>query len=169
MTIPEARDGVELRPFDPSDAAAVNAVAAAAWQQYAAVFDDWPPLAAFVASTASLSAECDLIVATDRDRVVGVVGYTGPGRPRESIFPLHWGIVRMLSVAPDARGRGIGRRLVDACIARARADRAAVLGLHTSPVMREALALYLRLGFVLDREIPPRRGVPYSLYALPIA
>jgi ribosomal protein S18 acetylase RimI-like enzyme len=158
-----------LRAFQPTDADAVNAVAAAAWQQYEHVVEGWPPLAAFVASTASLTAECDLIVATDDARVVGVVGYAAPGRPREAIFPDAWAVVRMLSVHPDARGRGVGRRLMEACIARAHVDRVPVLGLHTSPVMSAAVAMYRQLGFMFERDIPPRRGVPFAVYALPIA
>jgi hypothetical protein len=32
--------------------------------------------------------------------------------------------------------------------------------------MRSALDLYLRMGFVLQRAIPDRFGVPYAVYAL---
>jgi hypothetical protein len=40
----------------------------------------------------------------------------------------------------------------------------AVVGTHSSPVMRSALALYLRMAFVLQRPIPDRFGAPRRLF-----
>jgi ribosomal protein S18 acetylase RimI-like enzyme len=75
----------------------------------------------------------------------------------------------MLSVLPTERGQGIGQLLTQACIDRARHDYASTLGLHTSPVMRSALDLYLRMGFVFQNDIPARFGAPYAVYALALA
>jgi ribosomal protein S18 acetylase RimI-like enzyme len=158
---------VTIRNFTTTDQDA-NRVACAAWDQYASTFGEWDRLAAFLANTASLSSEAELVVAERAGLVVGVVGYVGPLRPREAIFPPDWPLVRMLSVLPEERGRGIGRLLTDACIERATRDRAATIGLHTSPVMRSALDLYLRMGFVLQRAIPNRSGVPYAIYSLTV-
>jgi ribosomal protein S18 acetylase RimI-like enzyme len=72
----------------------------------------------------------------------------------------------MLVVAPQARGQGLGRSLTQACIDRARRDDAAAIALHTSPAMAVALALYLRMGFRLERRVPDRFGVPYGVYLL---
>lgn len=110
-----------------------------------------------------------MVVAERAGLVVGVVGYVGSHRPRETIFPPDWAIVRMLSVLPAERGRGIRRLLTAACIERARRDRVATVGLHTTPVMRVAPDLYLRMGFVLQRAIPDRFGVPYAVYALTLS
>ena len=63
-----------------------------------------------------------------------------------------WPEVRLVAVAPSARGRGIARALVEECIRRARASGATALGLHTSRSMRAAMRLYERLGFVRDPE-----------------
>ena len=157
---------VTIRSFTTSDQDAVNGVACAAWNQYASSFEGWDRLAAFLANTASLAADAELIVAERAGLVVGIVGYVGPLRPREAIFPPNWAIVRMLSVVPTERGRGIGRLLTNACIERARRDGVTIIGLHTSPAMRSALDLYLRMGFVLQKAIPDRYGVPYAVYAL---
>lgn len=46
-------------------------------------------------------------------------------------------------------------------------DRAPAVGLHTSPMMASALRLYMRLGFVRDRDIDPIRGVSYGRSVLP--
>ena len=155
-----------IRTFTTTDKDAVNRVACAAWDQYASIFEGWDRIAASLANTASLSSDAELVVAERAGLVVGVVGYVGPLRAREVIFPPDWAIVRMLCVLPGERGRGIGRLLTDACIERARRDRVTTIGLHTTPAMRSALDLYLRMGFVLQKAIPDRFGVPYAVYAL---
>ena len=155
-----------IRDFRPDDVAAVNKVALEAWGQYASVFNNWTRMAEFVGNVASLSNDLQLVVAELERRVVGLVGYVPPHGKREEMFPPEWAIIRMLSVAPEARGRGLGRRLSQECVTRARRDNAKVIGLHTSPAMEVALPLYLRMGFVLERSIPDRNGVPYALYRL---
>ena len=64
-----------------------------------------------------------------------------------------WPELRLLAVSPSARGLGIGRALVDACVERARALGATHLGLHTSMSMRAAMQLYMGLGFVRAPEL----------------
>ena len=80
--------------------------------------------------------------------LLGSVTYVpGPGnqyseleRPDEAGF-------RMLAVAPWAQGRGVGRGLVEAVLARARAEGRAGVAIYTRPVMRAAQHLYGTLGF----------------------
>jgi ribosomal protein S18 acetylase RimI-like enzyme len=74
--------------------------------------------------------------------------------------------IRLLSVDPAARERGIGPALSEATIERARRDGASVIALHTSPVMSVALGMYLRMGFIHTRAIPDRNGLPYAIYTL---
>jgi GNAT superfamily N-acetyltransferase len=157
---------VLLRPFQPSDAAAVNRVALAAFEQYRNVYDDWEALSRGVGATDALAAQSELIVAEDHaGEIRGAVAYFGPyAQPRADFFAPEWPIVRMLVVDPAARGQGLGRRLTEECIARARRDGAGVIALHTSPAMAVALAMYLGMGFRLDRAVPDRFGVPYGLY-----
>lgn len=56
-------------------------------------------------------------------------------------------ILRLLGVAPAARGQGVATALIDACIRLAQEAGAGYLYLHTSDLMREAIALYEKLGF----------------------
>lgn len=144
----------------------MNRVALAAWDQYRDVFSNWPRSEAIFANATGLAGDAELLVAEKRGSIVGCVIYVSPGRNREDIYDSTWSIIRMLSVDPGARGKGIGRLLSEACIERARRDRAKVVGLHTSPVMTAALALYLRLGFVHCRDIADRNGLPYAVYTL---
>jgi ribosomal protein S18 acetylase RimI-like enzyme len=115
----------------------------------------------------SLADHAELIVAEDADRVVGAVAYCPPGStPRAEFFEPEWPIIRMLVVEPSARGKGIGRRLTDECIEQARCAGAPLISLHTSPAMKVALDMYLKIGFKLERVVPPRFGVPYAVYTL---
>jgi ribosomal protein S18 acetylase RimI-like enzyme len=159
--------GATIRPFSPADAEAVNAVALAAFAQYEGVYSDWDSLTRSVGAMAGLADQAEIVVAEESGTIVGAVAYVPPGAsPRADFFEPTWAIVRMLVVDPSARGRGLGRRLTEACLERARRDGAATLALHTSPAMEAALALYLKMGFDLERPLPDRFGVPYAVYRM---
>lgn len=57
-----------------------------------------------------------------------------------------WELKRLI-VAAEARGLGVGRRLVQAVIDRARADGAPRIILQTGPAQPESLGLYRAFGF----------------------
>ncbi len=61
--------------------------------------------------------------------------------------------IRMLAVAADAQGRGVGEALTRACIDRARAAGRGQIVLHSTDRMTTAHRLYERLGFVRDPSI----------------
>ena len=157
-----------VRRFVSADAQRVNGIARAAFAQYEGQYADWPTFIEGIGRMADLAADGDLFVAEHRGVVVGAVVHVGPGRPRSAIFPGDWSVIRMLVVAPEARGVGVGRQLVAACLDAARQAGAPVVGLHTSPVMASALRMYTAIGFIRDRDLAPIRGVPYGRYVLPL-
>jgi ribosomal protein S18 acetylase RimI-like enzyme len=160
---------IVIRPYAPGDRDAVNAVARAAFAQYARDYDDWPSFIEGIGRMAELAADADLLVAEQGGRVVGAVAHVGPGRPRSAIFPPEWSVIRMLVVDPHGRGQGVGRKLVAGCLRLAQQAGAPAVGLHTSPIMASALRMYEAIGFVRDHDLPPIRGVPYGRYVLPLA
>jgi ribosomal protein S18 acetylase RimI-like enzyme len=159
--------GAVVRAYADADRAAVNAIALAAFAQYAGDYDDWPTFSAGIGRMADLAADGDLLVAEREGAVVGAVVHVGPGRPRSAIFPQDWSVIRMLVVDPAARGAGVGRALVAATLERAARAGAPAVGLHTSPIMATALRLYEGIGFRREHDLPPIRGVPYARYVLP--
>lgn len=75
-----------------------------------------------------------------------VVGYAISGRSGRSAF------LQRLGVDPVHRGQGIGAQLVSDSIRWAIAGGGASMLVNTQVVNADALRLYERLGFVLDRE-----------------
>ena len=160
---------ITVRPYETRDAAGANEVARAAFAQYEQHYDDWPAFIERIGRLDELAPEGELLVAEQGGAIVGAVLHVAPGRPRSAIFPLEWSVVRMLVVAPAARGQGAGRRLMAACLRCARDIGAPAVVLHTSPVMATALRMYETIGFVRDRDIPPIQGMAYGRYMLPAA
>ena len=171
---PRSHD-VTIRDARPDDAAAVRAVTLAAYEQYARVLT--PPLwAAYrhdIVTTLAAAPPTTLIVAEAAGAVVASVllqpagSVTAqPGGDRE--IRLAEPEVRLLAVGPAGRGRGLGRRLMEECIRRSRAAGAPTLTLHTTDMMRVAVALYERMGFVRAPELDfaPAPGVAVKGYRL---
>lgn len=151
-----------IRDYSPTDAPAVNRIALSAYAEYKTNFTDW---IAFERSVGTMSrfAETAEIVVAEADELVGAVVYVGPNVAKSAVFG-QAPAIRMLSVSPTFRGRGVGRALTQACIDRAARDGSQRIGLHTSPAMATALSLYLAMGFVKAQDIEPIQGVPYAVY-----
>lgn len=119
---------------------------------------------------------CPVLVAVDADdgaaaggRLLGCVTYvSGPGNPFAELEREGEAGFRMLGVAAEARGQGVGEALVRACLERARADGRAGVAITTSPRMHAAHRLYERLGFVRapDRDWEPVPGVRLWAYVI---
>lgn len=62
--------------------------------------------------------------------------------------------LRMLVLSPRARGLGLGGRLVDECIAFARAKGYRKMVLWTNSCLTAARAIYAKRGFVLTQSEP---------------
>jgi ribosomal protein S18 acetylase RimI-like enzyme len=147
--------GIEIRDVRPDEYAALGDVLVAAYDRYPETDDRYR---AELRDVAARAASCRVLVAAGSDgRIVGGATYVpGPGPYAESEREGEAGI-RMLAVAPDAQGRGVGRALTEACMALARASGRRRIVLLTLVSMTPAHRLYEGLGF---RRAPARDWTP---------
>jgi ribosomal protein S18 acetylase RimI-like enzyme len=144
-------DGVVIREATPDDYASIGDLTITAYAPVHPAEHDAEYLAE-MRDVAAWTVSCTVYVAADAmtGEIVGAVRYV-PGPEAGSRFSEKEedgeAGFRMLAVAPHVQGRGIGRALVEACIARARADGRRRLVLLTLPSMTRARALYESLGF----------------------
>jgi GNAT superfamily N-acetyltransferase len=124
-----------------------------------------PPDADYVTElgdTLTRAVGAEIWVATDGgDRVLGSVTWCPAGSTWREIAGDDEGEFRMLAVAAEARGRGVGEALVRACLDRARADGLGGVAISTMDRMTDAHRLYGRLGFtrVPESDWSPVNGV----------
>jgi len=149
--------GLVVRDALPTERNAVRDLTLRAYAEYATVMapDSWAGLAAAVEAALASADPMERIVADDEGTLIGsVLLYPPSVRAYGDLAGAASNPeLRLLAVAPEARGRGVGRALVDECIRRARRDGATALGLHTSRSMVTAVELYRRMGFARAPEL----------------
>jgi ribosomal protein S18 acetylase RimI-like enzyme len=154
---------ITIRDATPADLDAIAAVLEKSYEQYmppdgAQISDDeraaWEGYRADIRDVGSRAATSTHIVAERDGEILGSVNYYAAGfaEPGDHSFPDDWTSIRLLGVDPSARGLGVGRMLMDACVRRARDEGAKFMGLHTTILMDVARAMYVRLGFVRAPE-----------------
>lgn len=127
--------------------------------------DAWSSFAQDIANVRGRTIDAEVIVALRDDRIVGTVTRYPDWRGAQQDASA----VRVLAVPPDERGTGVGRALMERCIALARDEGKDRVVLTVTQEMEEARDLYSRLGFErdpgLDHEPAPGvRSTGYSLW-----
>ena len=112
-------------------------------------------------------SEC-MVCENDAGAIIGMAFLVGKGNPDE-IYDAQWCHLRFVSVDPAYRGNGIGKEITRLCIERALRNNEQVMALHTSEIMNRARHIYEQFGFTILRELPPRLGIRYWLYTLPLS
>jgi ribosomal protein S18 acetylase RimI-like enzyme len=166
---------VRMRDARAEDRPAVAALTLAAYGEYAAKMEPeaWAGLEGAVrAALASEDAAVQRIVAERDGAIVGSVMLYPPAADAYGGYTeaAAWPELRLLAVAPSARGVGVGKALVAECVRRARAMGAPALGLHTSRSMEVALGMYERMGFVRapEHDFQPPGAELVTAYQLPL-
>ncbi|QUC56573.1 GNAT family N-acetyltransferase [Streptomyces sp. A2-16] len=158
-----------IRPAEPTDYDLLGEITAQAYLQDGLLAfgdeDDW--YFRELKNVAERAAEADVLVAAaDHDRILGGVTYVPSGGPLAELARPGEAEIRMLAVAHEARGQGVGQALVQACIDRASAAGTGTgLVLCTQPTMHTAHRLYERLGFTRapERDWHPIPGDDFTL------
>ncbi|MEV7542203.1 GNAT family N-acetyltransferase [Streptomyces sp. NPDC089915] len=118
---------------------------------------------------AGRAGDGEVLVAVREGVLLGGVTFAAPGSRLADIAGPHDAEFRMLAVAAEARGQGVGEALVRACVERARAlEGVTALVLSTQPAMRGAQRIYGRLGFTRtpERDWSPVPELPLLTYRL---
>jgi ribosomal protein S18 acetylase RimI-like enzyme len=145
---------IQIRAVLPGEYEDTGSLTLRAYAEYARPGDPrWDNYFGMLADVASRARFATVLVAVAGERIVGTAtveldraidGTEGlrPGRAN----------IRLLAVDPGARGRGVGRRLVGACVQAARRAGKDVVTLHTTERMAAAQRLYRSAGFRRDRS-----------------
>jgi predicted N-acetyltransferase YhbS len=130
---------IRIRDYRPGDIAAFDALNRA-WLVGHGLLEE-PDEAQLRDPEGQILAQGGRIFVAERHELVigtcALVPWTGPALA-----------LAKLAVAPDARGQGVGRRLVEACLDHARAVGAPRVVLLSNSQLTSALKLYRALGFV---------------------
>ncbi|MQA96157.1 MAG: GNAT family N-acetyltransferase [Streptosporangiales bacterium] len=141
-----------VRPAEPHELPVAGAIAEGAYR-HEGYLDGDEEYAVELRDAASRAERSEVLVAVSDGAIVGTVTYCPAGTAHAQIAGPGEAEFRMLGVAPIARGRNVGERMVHACLERARAAGAHTLRLSSYVKMHPAHALYERVGF---RRTPDR-------------
>ena len=156
----------------PDEYAAAGEVTRRAYQEFVRPGDaDWED---YLGELADVPARIDrtlVLVAVEDGRILGTATLEDDRRVDEDDDPplrpeeVH---IRMVGVDPAARGRGIGKALMEACLDEARRRGKTLVTLHTTARMKTAHHMYESMGFTRgsDRVFPD--GFVLMSYSLPL-
>ena len=146
---------IEIRPVRPDEYGEAGRVTADAYREFVPPGDDdWTGYLAHLSDVAGRAGRTLVLVAIEEGRILGSVTLELDRRVEEGEdhregerLPPEEAHVRMLGVDPEARGRGIGRALMDECIRVAREHGKTLMTLNTTERMKPAHRMYEAMGF----------------------
>jgi ribosomal protein S18 acetylase RimI-like enzyme len=150
-----------IRDATPDERSAIRELTLRAYAEYAEIMEpaSWRGLSQALHDALASDELVERIVAEDDGRLVGSAMLYAAETDAYGALVSRASApeIRLVAVAPEARGRGVAKALVDECIRRARAQGATEVGLHTSRSMRAAMAMYANLGFTRapERDFQP--------------
>ena len=145
-TYTKARNGeIHVRRAKPGDAPAIAATLAESFIEYRELYTPEGYAATVVAAdqVKVRMSEGPIWVAVENAQIVGTVAAISKG---EALY------VRGMGIVPTARGKRIGRLLLEQVENFARTRHHAKMTLNTTPFLCRAIALYRRFGFETSAE-----------------
>jgi ribosomal protein S18 acetylase RimI-like enzyme len=141
---------IEVREARPPEYEEAGRITANAYREFVRPGETaWEQYLAHIADVAGRVDRTTVLVAVEDGLILGSATIEMDGRIDEEDGPLAEDQVeiRMLGVAPGARGRGVARALMAACEQRARERGRTLVTLHTTPRMPVARRMYEGLGY----------------------
>jgi ribosomal protein S18 acetylase RimI-like enzyme len=164
---------LQIRDATPQEHAEAGRVTAEAYREFVGPGEAaWESYLAQIADVAARAGRTRVMVAVQDGRILGSATLELEDRvdPQDDgrLAP-HEAHIRMLGVAPAARGRGVARQLMAACEETARAAGRTLMTLHTTSRMEAAQKMYESLGYVRgpDRVFPD--GFVLLSYSKPLS
>jgi len=148
---------MHLRRARPDEYDAIGAVTVAAYEPVLVGAEGSYVERLRNAEARDLEAELWVAVGPDDRELLGTVTLCRDGSSWREIAMADEGEFRMLAVAPQAQGQGVGEALARHCVDRFRESGAVGVVLSSTPGMADAHRLYERLGF---RRLPERDWQP---------
>jgi ribosomal protein S18 acetylase RimI-like enzyme len=138
-----------LEVAKPRDLAEVEALVKLAYGEFREYFPETAWSAWMDNISKVVHAEVGIILlAVESGKIRGVVKfYPDAASSKMGSWPPGAAAIRILAVHPDYRGQGLGRRLVQECLNRARSLKIPKIYLYTGTFMKAARQLYERFGF----------------------
>ena len=163
---------IEIREARPEEYEAAGAATAAAWEPWPD--ESFSRFATYIRDVAARAKISRVFVAVEDGNVLGSVslemdlrmpelGREWPPLPPEEAH------VRTLGVAPSAKRRGAGRRLMEHCVQYARDHGKSVITLHTGEQNIAAQHLYESMGFKRMADLTAPNGHPIRSYRYEIS
>jgi predicted N-acetyltransferase YhbS len=162
---------MHLRRARPEDYEAIGAITVAAYEPLLGTTESSYVEQLRNAEARDHQAELWVAVAPDDRELLGTVTVCREGSPWREIGAAGEGEFRMLAVAPQAQGQGVGEVLVRHVLDRFREEGAVAVVLSSTPGMAAAHRLYERLGFgrCPERDWEPMPGVELLAFRLELA
>ncbi len=155
-----------IREAHPGEVERVEALVQGAYAEFRLLFPEevWRAWMNNVSKTIR-SAAGVLLVVLYRGELAGAVKfYPDASQAGLGQWPAGSASIRLMAVDPQKRGLGLGTRLVEECIRRARELKIATIFLYTGEFMHGARKIYERLGFVRAPEFDKTPGpIAYRL------
>lgn len=128
---------------------------------------NWAKMSSFLESDETLTQlikRSTVFVCEEEFKLVGMIYLMPSGNPTE-LFDAAWSYIRFLGVSTNYRGKGIGAKLTELCLAQAKTQQERYVALHTSEFMGAARTIYEKRGFKAVKEIA-YLGKRYWIYLL---
>jgi ribosomal protein S18 acetylase RimI-like enzyme len=140
---------IQIREAGAGELAAVGNLVKTAYREFQPLMPDavWERWMDNINETMQ-APEGMMLVAERQGRIEGAVKfYPDAAQAHQGQWPAGAGLIRVLAVAPDSRGRGYGVRLTQECLKRARDLKTPTIFLYTGTFMAAARHIYEKLGF----------------------
>jgi ribosomal protein S18 acetylase RimI-like enzyme len=164
---------MNYRQGNTTDLINLKELATNAWQQFQKelTVENWQTLYSKISNDQTfidlLATSHCFVCEAEHNEIVGMA-FIVPSGNQHDIFEKEWAVIRFVTVNPAFGGQGIGRQLTEMCIELAKKNNEKIIALHTSEMMHSARHIYESYGFRILKEIEPRLGKKYWLYALEI-